>query len=160
MDFWQQLGTTIIGAFTGAGAALLTGFWVRKSEAIAKERAALNSLLLDLQLKRAFKIGSPRRVTGAAQSVDYKQCTESVRNSRQLIRDARLQLRPKSKAFDHLATMSAACNTFLHLARVQPDSYQFSLKELQMRLDEQAKELGCLNGVDYRSPGSFAYSFS
>lgn len=158
MDFWQQLGTTIIGAFAGALAALGTGFWVRINEAKAKERAALSGLLLDLQLKRAFVPSTPRCVNAAADSIDFRQCKDSVYDSRKLIRDARLQLRPKSKAFDHLATMSAASNTYLHLARVQPDAYQFSLKELRASLDDQAKKLGLLKGVKYRSPGSFAYS--
>lgn len=62
MDFWQQLGTTIVGAFAGASAALVTGFWVRTNEAKAKERAALNGLLLDLQLKRAFATDTSARL--------------------------------------------------------------------------------------------------
>lgn len=158
MDFWQQLGTTIVGAFAGAGAALVTGFWVRTNEAKAKERAALNGLLLDLQLKRAFAPTTPQCVNAAAETVDYKQCRDSVYDSRKLIRDVRLQLRPKSKAFDHLASMSAACNTYLHSARVQPDTYQFLLEALSASLDEQAKKLGVLKSVEYRRPGSFAYS--
>lgn len=158
MDFWQQLGTTIVGAFAGAGTALVTGFWVRMNEAKAKERAALNGLLLDLQLKRAFAADTPARVRRAAKITDYQQCKDSIYDSRKLIRDARLQLRPKSKAFNHLASMSAACNTYLHSARVRPDDYEFFLNELRMSVDEQAKKLGDLKGVDYRSPGSFAYS--
>lgn len=158
MDFWQQLATTVFGAFAGAGAALATGFWVRINEAEAKERAALNGLLLDLQLKRAFAPTTPQCVNAAAETADYRQCRDSVYDSRKLIRDVRLQLRPKSEAFDHLASMSAACNTYLHSARVQPDTYRFFLEELGASLDEQAKKLGVLKGVDYRRPGSFAYS--
>lgn len=158
MDFWQQLATTVFGAFAGARAALLTGFWVRINEAEAKERAALNGLLLDLQLKRALASTTPQCVNTAAETVDYRQCRDSVYDSRKLIRDVRLQLRPKSKAFDHLASMSAACNTHLHSARVQPDTYQFFLEELRASLDNQAQKLGLLKGVKYRSPGSFAYS--
>lgn len=158
MDFWQQLGTTLIGAFSGAGAALLTGFLVRRREGLAKERAALNGLLLDLQLKRAFATDSPQLVSEATQATDYQQCKDSVYDSRKLIRDARIQLLPNSKAFDHLAAMGAACNTYLQSARVQPSTYQFALQDLRVSLDEQAKELGSLKGVDYRGPGSFAYS--
>lgn len=54
--------------------------------------------------------------------------------------------------------MSAACNTYLHFARTQPENYQHELMALRSRLDEQAKELGALANVDYREPGSYAYS--
>lgn len=160
MDFWQQLGTTIIGAFSGAGAALLTGFLVRRREGLAKERTALNGLLLDLQLKRAFATDSPQLVNEAAQATDYQQCKDSVYDSRKLIRDARIQLLPSSKAFDHLAAMAAACNTYLQAARVQPDTYQFALRKLRTDLDHQARKLGRLKGIKYRGPGTFAYSAS
>jgi len=157
MDFWQQLGTTIIGAFAGAGAALLTGFWVRRREGVAKERAALNGLLLDLQLKRALATDTPQHVTRAAETTDYKQCKDSVYDSRKLIRDARLQLLPQSKAFDSLASMAAACNSYLRASRIEPDSYQKSLTILRDRLDDEARTLGSLRGVTYRGPGSYAY---
>ena len=157
MDFWQQLGTTIIGAFAGAGAALLTGFLVRRREGLAKERAALNGLLLDLQLKRAFATGNPEPIVRAAETTDYKQCRDSVFDSRKLIRDARLQLLPRSEAFDNLASMAAACNSYLRASRIEPDTYQISLTILRDRLDGQARKLGSLRGVTYRPPGSYAY---
>lgn len=157
MDFWQQLGTTIIGAFAGAGAALLTGFWVRRREGLVKERAALNGLLLDLQLKRAFATDTPQSVARAAETTDYKQCKDSVYDSRKLIRDARLQLLPQSKAFDNFASMAAACNSYLRASRIEPDTYQMSLAILRDRLDDQARKLGSLRDVTYRRPGSYAY---
>lgn len=157
MDFWQQLGTTIIGAFAGAGAALLTGFWVRRREGVAKERAALNGLLLDLQLKRAFATDAPQHVARAAETTDYKQCKDSVYDSRKLIRDARLQLLPRSKAFENLASMAAACNSYLQASRLEPDDYQLSLTKLRDRLDNQARTLGSFRGITYRRPGSYAY---
>ena len=156
MDFWLQIISTLIGTLAGALSALGTGYLVRRREAREKEGAALNGLLLDLQFKRALTRIKPRVAEG--QSQDAKQCRESVLHSRQLIREARLQLRPTSRAFGNLARMFAACNTYLQATRAKPENYQFELMTLRGVLDEEAKDLAAEKGVSYRGPGSFAYS--
>ena len=157
MEFWQQLLSTLFGAFAGACAALGTGFLVRRRESRDEEEAALNGLLLDLQFKRALALIEPK-LSQAAGSQDLKRCSDSVLHSRELIREARLKLRPKSPAFENLARMSAACNTYLQAARRDPDEYQFALMSLRSALDDEAKHLGSSKGVTYRKPGSYAYS--
>ena len=157
MEFWQQVISTLFGAFAGAGAALLAGYLVTSREATAKEEAALNGLLLDFQLKRAFAEIQPRTVAAGTGSVDIKRCAESVLDSRSLIRGARLQLKPRSPAFENLARMSAACNTYLQNARREPEQYQFALVVLRSELDNEAKLLAERPSITYRMPGGNAY---
>ena len=156
MDFWLQVISTLIGTLAGALSALGTGYLVRRRESREKEVAALNGLLLDLQFKRALTLVEPQ--AAEMQSLDAKRCTESVLHSRQLIREARLQLRPNSRAFGNLARMFAACNTYLQATRANPENYQYELMKLRGVLDDEAKDLAADKGVSYRSPGSFAYS--
>ena len=157
MEFWQQLISTLLGAFAGAGAALFTGYLVQRREARDREESALNNLLLDLQFKRALAVVEPR-LSEATGSHDSKRCSDSVLHSRDLIRETRLQLRPKSPAFENLARMSAACNTYLQASRREPGRYQFALMSLRSALDNEAKALGSSGGVTYRGPGSHAYT--
>ena len=159
MEFWQQLISTLLGAFAGAGAALYTGYLVQRREARDREEAALNNLLLDLQFKRALALVEPR-LAEAGESQDSKRCSGSILHSRELIREARLKLRPKSPAFENLARMSAACNTYLQASRRETDKYQFALMSLRSVLDDEAKALGSSKGITYRGPGSYAYTSS
>lgn len=159
MEFWQQLISTLVGAFAGAGAALCAGYLVRRREARDKEESALNSLLLDLQFKRALALVEPMP-SEATESQDSKRCSNSVLHSRELIREARIQLRPKSPAFENLARMSAACNSYLQSARRDPSKYQYALMTLRSVLDDEARNLGSSAGITYREPGSNAYTSS
>ena len=157
MDFWEQIAIGFIGTVAGAAVALLSSWFGGRSQAHSKETAALNGFLLDLSLKRALHVGTPRIADLQTAVADLGRCKESVLDTRGLVRDARLQLRPKSGAFDHLARMAGACNLFLHKANTEPEKYQFYLADLQSQLDREAHSLGKFKGVTYRRPGHSAY---
>ena len=157
MEFWEQIAIGFIGTVAGASVALLSGWFARRSEAQSREAAALNGLLLDLSLKRAFSVGSPSYADPKASAEDFGRCKSSVLNTRELIREARIQLRPNSRAFDHLARMAGACNLFLHKSNRRPERYQYYLDNLQSHLDSEAKDLGEFRQVTYRRPGGSAY---
>ncbi|MFE4230340.1 hypothetical protein ACFRJ8_20890 [Arthrobacter sp. NPDC056886] len=157
MDFWEQIAIGFIGTVAGAAVALLSSWFAGRSQAHSKEAAALNGLLLDLSLKRALSVGTPRIADLQATAADLGRCKESVLDTRGLLRDARLQLRPNSGAFDHLARMAGACNLFLHKANVKPEKYQFYLSDLQSQLDKEADSLGKFKRVTYQRPGDSAY---
>lgn len=162
MDFWQEIAKALIGSFTGsfmgAGVALLIGFFTRKSQNRAQEHAALSGLLLDLNLKRAFAIVTPRVVVASAAQQDISQSTTSVLQSRDLIREARLKLQPNSVAFEHLASMARACNLYLEQIQRDPGNYQFALEELRTSLDAAAKQLSEPKDVSYLPPGGGAFT--
>lgn len=107
MEFWQQVAIGLIGTLLGAAIALTSERLARKADARAREEAALSGLLVDLSLKRAFHIGAPNVADPESVQQDIERCGLSVIESRTLIRDARIQLRPKSSAFEHLAEMAA-----------------------------------------------------
>lgn len=157
MDFWQELAISFFGTLAGAATALLSGSLARRREAQSKEAAALNGLLLDLNLKRALSIGHPSYADPAAAAKDIGRCIESVLDTRRLIREARTQLRPNSDAFEHLADMAGACNLYLHKTGIKPGKYQFYLAHLQSQLDSRASDLSKFKRVAYRSPGGGAY---
>lgn len=101
-----------LAAFLGAAAGLLTGWLTRRREAVLKEEAAVNNLLLDLAAKRAFAIdASVAWAPGAAGRI-----LDSVNHTRTLIRSARVELRPRSKFLEPLRMMMLACNTFIEQA--------------------------------------------
>jgi hypothetical protein len=157
MDFWEQIAIGFIGTLAGAAVALLSSWLARRSEAQSKEAAALSGLLLDLSLKRALKVTTPGYANPQATAADFGRCRESVFNTRGLLREARLQLRPNSGAFENLARMAGACNLFLHKSNIKPEKYEFYLADLQSQLDSEAEHLGKFKHVTYRRPGESAY---
>lgn len=157
MDFWQELAISFFGTLAGAATALLSGAYAQRREAQSKEAAALNGLLLDLNLKRALSIGNPSYSDPSVAAKDIGRCSESVLDTRRLIREARTQLRPNSGAFGQLADMAGACNLYLHKANIKPGKYQFYLAELQSQLDKLATDLSESKRIVYRRPGGAAY---
>ena len=158
MDFWPSLVIAFFGSLFGAGLAFLTAFFVRRHDEKARERAALNGLLVDLNLRRALVVSKPAPARQFKDAQDIKRCNRSVLACRDLIREARLNLLPESKtAFKILESMAGSCNSYLHKARIDSKNYQYFLGELQCALDHQARALGGLRGVDYRRPGGAAY---
>lgn len=161
MDYWQQLSLEIIGPLIGTFAGALIAFSSerrsRRNEMKSKEQAALNGLVADLNQKRALVAGQPQSVELGAAGHDIERCAQSVLHSRELIRDARINLRPGSEAFDYLVSMTAACNTYLKEARIEPNLYQHALARLHALLDSDVRALSNLPGVAYRPPGGSAY---
>lgn len=130
--------TVAFSTFFGAGVALLVERLTRRRDAKLKEEAALNNLILDLAAKRAFVVsdewewadGEPERVEG------------SIRHARILVREARLQLRPRSKALSPLREMGKACNSFLeHSERDSDKQLKKSLVALTVAMTKEVENL-------------------
>jgi hypothetical protein len=162
MDYWQQLSLEIIGPLIGTFAGALMAFSSerrsRRSEVQSREQAALSGLVADLNQKRALRPGELQSVDPAAGGHDIERCAQSVLHTRELIRDARINLRPGSEAFEYLISMTASCNTYLREARMDPALYQYALARLHASLDSCVRALSNLPGVAYRPPGGSAYA--
>lgn len=101
--------TTLLATFAGAALAFGSDLLVRHREARRREEAAVNNLLIDLAAKRAFAPDVNIAWTkGVRETV-----LDSVNHTRTVIRDTRLQLRPRSPYLDPLRLMVRACATFL-----------------------------------------------
>lgn len=105
MEFFLALS----GAFFGAGFAFLGDFILRRRGAIEAEQAAVNSLLFDLEEKRALTID--REAAWSPQAA--KNITSSILDAKIILREARRSLRPGSAFLEPLQKMTRACNTFL-----------------------------------------------
>jgi hypothetical protein len=100
-----------LSAFFGAAVAFVADWLTRRREAKLKEEAAINNLIIDLAAKRAFLI----RADWDWSEGEVGRVTDSIFDARDLVRDARLALRPRSKALPALRNMTTACNTFLQM---------------------------------------------
>jgi hypothetical protein len=124
--------------FFGATVAFLAERLTHARAAKLAEEAALNNLILDLAGKRAFLASegwkwADREMDGVI---------ESVRHVKSLIRDARLDLRPSSRALPCLRQMSRACNTFLESSkRDDEDKVVEALTALKVALSREVTAL-------------------
>jgi hypothetical protein len=137
IDFVTIAFSTFFGAAVALGAERLT----RSRDAKLNEEAAINNLILDLAAKRAFLVSDEWQWVDGEMS----RVVGSVRHARDLIREARLQLRPRSQALVHLRQMGKACNSFLeHSERDSEDELKGALKSLTAAL---TSEVGALHSI-------------
>lgn len=135
MDFLLTAFATFLGALIALASDRIT----RARDAKLREEAAINNLIMDLAAKRAFVAPDDDWAWGEG---EIERVTDSVRHARTLIRDARLQLRPRSHALDALRDMSRACNTYLESAeRDSPDAIRESLRQLSRGLTSAVRAL-------------------
>jgi hypothetical protein len=132
----MDLGTLVVSAISaafGAAIAFLADYWNRRREAKLKEEAAINNLIIDLAGKRAFLTKAHSWDWGEG---EIDRVTQSILDARDLVRDARLALRPRSKALPHLRQMTTTCNTFLQRKEDASD------RQLQDTLRSVAVDMG------------------
>src|SRR4029450_1131735 len=113
MDFF----TIAFSTFLGAAVALAAERLARAYDARLHEEAAINNLILDLAAKRAFLVGDDWVWADG----ELTRVVDSIPQARTLMRDARVALRPRSRALPHLRQMTRACNTFLELSEREDD---------------------------------------
>ena len=151
----MELVFIAFSTFLGAAVALAAERLGRARDAKLKEEAAINNLIIDLAAKRAFLVDP----TWVLVEDEMSRVAGSVMHARDLIREARIALRPRSKALPHLRAMTQACNTFLELTERTGDEH---LKAAANRLTtELASEVQALHALDPKRifsdrPGSTA----
>lgn len=133
----MQFFATAFSTFLGAAVALAAARLTRAHDTKLAEEAAINNLILDLAAKRAFLVGE----TWTWADGELQRVVDSIFHARTLMRDARLALRPRSKALPILRKMAQECNTFLE--RVEHDENQAvsALKILSRALAEEVDQL-------------------
>lgn len=147
--------TIAFSTFFGAAVALLAERLTRAHDATLLEEAAINNLILDLAAKRAFLTGDSWDWSDG----EVKRVVDSILHARVLVRDARLSLRPRSKALPHLRQMARACNSFLEVSeRVEGDQLQTALRRLATEMSAEVRALHSLRPgrILADEPGSFA----
>jgi hypothetical protein len=137
-----EFATIAFSTFFGATVALIAERFSRARDARHREEAALNNLILDLAAKRAFLVSTDW--TWADGEID--RVVSSVHHARTLIREARLQLRPRSKALPQLRQMGRACNSFLESSERESDEeLKRALRNLTAALTVEVDALHSLN---------------
>lgn len=122
-----SFATIAFSTFLGAAVALSAERLTRARDAKLREEAAINNLILDLAAKRAFVVSDDWTWAEG----EMGRVVDSVHHARTLIREARLQLRPRSKALPYVRQMSRACNSFLERSeRDDDESLKGSLRSL------------------------------
>lgn len=145
--------------FFGATVAFLAERLTHARAAKLAEEAALNNLILDLAGKRAFLVSDGWKWADG----EMAGVVESVRHVKSLIRDARLDLRPRSRALPCLRQMGRACNTFLESSKRDDEGKVVeALKTLKEAL---SKEVTALHSISPKrilddQPGSGALTTS
>ena len=114
---------------------------MRIRDAILREEAAINNLILDLSAKRAFLVSDDWIwVKG-----EMSRVVDSIHHARTLVRETRLQIRPRSKALPHLRQMARACNSFLESSERDSDrQVKASLRQLTSALSAEVESLHAL----------------
>ncbi|WP_370288204.1 hypothetical protein [Nocardioides sp.] len=102
---------TALSTFLGAAVALSSSSLGQRRASKLAEEAAINSLILDLSAKRAFVVSDD----WSWRDGEIDRIQGSVSHSRQLIRETRTSLRPRSKALPILRSMTRSCNLFLEI---------------------------------------------
>jgi hypothetical protein len=147
--------TIAFSTFLGAAVALAAQRLSASQDSKRREEAALNNLILDLAAKRAFVVAEDWHWTEA----EVGRVVGSVTHARDLIRDARLGSRPRSRALGRLQQMTRACNTFLEWSeRVDRERLKEALKRLAAEISDEVK---AIHRLDPRhilddAPGSLA----
>jgi hypothetical protein len=155
MEFFTIAFSTFLGAAVALAAERLT----KAHDARRQEEAAINNLILDLAAKRAFLVAE-EWVWGEG---ELDRVVGSVHDARTLIRDARLDLRPRSWAMPHLRTMTMACNRFLEVQeRGDQDQAKDALRDLSATLAAEVRALHSQRpgNIYPDAPGSFALARS
>lgn len=101
------------------------------------EEAAVNNLILDLAAKRAFLVGDTRTWADG----ELKGVVDSIFHARALMRDARLALRPRSKALPHLRRMAQECNTFIERVERDQNDAVSALKVLSLAIADEIEQV-------------------
>lgn len=151
MDFL----TIAFSAFIGAAVALLAERLARRHDAKLEEEAALNNLILDLAAKRVFKTAADHDW----QDGEMQRVVESIDHVRRLAREARLALRPRSRALPPLRQITLSCNNFLERSERENDAtMKRALDDLTAEISAQVALLHLLNTrrISSDPPGSFA----
>jgi hypothetical protein len=137
MEFFTIAFSTFLGAAVALAAERLT----RAYDARLKEEAAINNLILDLAAKRVFLVADD----WAWADGEVGRVVGSVFQARTLIRDARVALRPRSRALPYLRQMGRACNIFLEWSERGDDQrLKRALKELSADLSAAVQGLHLL----------------
>jgi hypothetical protein len=150
-----QFFTISFSTFFGAAVALLGAMLTRAHDARLAEESALNNLILDLAAKRAFVVTDDWDWADG----EIGRVVSSVFHARSLIREARVQLRARSRALLHLRTMARSCNEFLELSEREDEArIKDALKHLTAMLTEEVAALHAENPrrLFADAPGSFA----
>lgn len=153
MDFLVIAFSTFLGAFVAFTVERVT----RVRDAALLEEAALNNLILDLAAKRVFIVSHDWDWADG----EIDKVVHSILNVRELIRDARKALRPRSRALPHLRQMTMACNTFLeHSERGNNERLKFALKKLVSNISREVTSIHDLRPTRIvpDEPGRFAVS--
>ena len=147
--------TIAFSTFLGAAVALAAQQLAEVQKARREEEAALNNLILDLAAKRAFVVAEDWDWSDD----EVSRVVGSVFHARDLVREARLRARPRSRSLPHLQQMTRACNTFLEWSeRTDKERLKAPLRELA---GQMATEVRSLHDLDPKnvlgdSPGSLA----
>jgi hypothetical protein len=126
-----------VSTFLGAAVALISARLTSMYDARVEEEAAINNLILDLAAKRAFLVDE----TWPLLDGEMSRIVDSISHARELMRDARLASRPRSKALAHLRRMTQACTSFLEASERKNDQNLKSAvnaltEELAMEIDQ------------------------
>lgn len=135
MNIEIQFLVALAGSLVGAGGAITSAALIRNQEVKRKEITAVKALVADLHFRRALAVNDGEQVPSAdLDHDDLGRSTRSVINIRREIRETRLNLRPKSPAFESMSRMTSACNLYLEIVEVRPGDYRIELNRLRETL--------------------------
>ncbi|MET4060258.1 hypothetical protein ABIB35_001803 [Arthrobacter sp. UYP6] len=144
---WVFLGGSLAGVVLGSLASVAVLRWLRG----AREKRALQALIMQVHLKRVFAENGP----GALEpEFDRARCRSAVADIRAQVRDTLREVRPGSSSPQStLLEMHRACEAYLYETERGGRNYEACLQELRLILHQGARRLSGVRHVQYLAPG-------
>ncbi|GAA3290223.1 hypothetical protein ACFFON_09755 [Arthrobacter citreus] len=140
----------LAGTVFGVLAAVFAVRWLQG----AREKRALQALITQVHLKRAFAENGPG---ASAPDLDAARCRSAVADIRHQVRETLSELRPGSSSpAAALLEMHRACDAYLRETEGNSRNYEARLRELRPVLNQSARRLSSGRHVQYLAPGQRA----
>jgi hypothetical protein len=127
----QQFLVAAFGSFLGAAGAIIAALILRMRDERRREASALKGLVVDIYFRRALGGAYSRHPSRASREL----ARHSIATLRAQVRRTRVELRPRSRAFDELSELTRWCNGYLAAVERVPRRYATELEHLRSRIE-------------------------
>lgn len=156
---WSEIVVAFVGAFFGAGAAMIFARLDASNTQKRNELAAVNALVGFMSTMRSLSISAQSNRPSTHREREKEWSRSAVMSLRSRVRETHFAITASTGLSQGLLRMVTLCNDYIELQELTESDHPELLVALSQQLDDSIRGLGKINkNVVVLSPGSNALS--